>query len=291
MRRLGALLAGSWLALVASLATADLGVNWPFQIGSGGNVVLPAPASGITLQATAASGVGNYAAKLIASNSAGNSFGLLLQAGAASNDYGLRVQNAAAADMFVVNGAGQILMGDGSAPTPAFSFFQGSNNSTGFYRSAANELSISNTGAQNVAFGASGGITIAAPTGGQKGAGTANLATGYYVNGQPTCVNATPTISSGFGTGPSVVSGTSPCSFQVNVGTGGAASSGVIALNFTASNGWACAVHDVTTPTTNLTDQTASSTTTVTVTNYVRTTGVAGAWTASDKLMMTCLPN
>jgi hypothetical protein len=42
MRRLGALFAGAWLALVASLAVGDLGVGWPFMTGAGGSVTLPA---------------------------------------------------------------------------------------------------------------------------------------------------------------------------------------------------------------------------------------------------------
>lgn len=99
---------------------------------------------------------------------------------------------------------------------------------------------------------------------------------------------ATPTISSGFGGTPSVT-GTRTAAFSVNVGTGGAASTGVIAMNATALNGWACNVDDITTPATNSTRQTGSSTTTVSVTNYTRTTGIAGAWPASDILSLACI--
>jgi hypothetical protein len=99
-----------------------------------------------------------------------------------------------------------------------------------------------------------------------------------------------PTISSGFGTGPSVPVSNGTASFTVNVGTGAAATSGVIGMP-AAAHGWACAVHDVTTPAGNSTTQTGSSTTTVTVTNYSRTTGLASAWPASDILELTCMAN
>lgn len=89
------------------------------------------------------------------------------------------------------------------------------------------------------------------------------------------------TISSGFGTSPSIVGG-SPLAFQINVGGGGAATSGVIGLP-TAKNGWVVKCDDVTTPNTNVTRQTASTTTTATLTNY-NWTSTPAAWTASDKL-------
>lgn len=101
---------------------------------------------------------------------------------------------------------------------------------------------------------------------------------------------AAPTVSSGFGTSPSVSANKGPASFSVNVGTGGAASSGVIGLP-TAAHGWACYATDVTTPTGNSTWQTASSTTTATFTNYSRTLGTASAWTASDIIEIGCRPN
>ena len=101
--------------------------------------------------------------------------------------------------------------------------------------------------------------------------------------------STTPTVSSGFGTSP-VITGQAS-SFQINVGTGGSASTGVVALGLTAPHGWSCSANDVTTPASNNTVQTGSSTTTATFTNYVRTTGVAGAWTASDTVEVSCKPN
>lgn len=99
--------------------------------------------------------------------------------------------------------------------------------------------------------------------------------------------SATPTISSGFGTSPSVTASNGSIAFRIDVGTGGLASTGVIGLP-TASTGWNCYLADITTPASYITDQTASTTTTASVTNYSRTTGLETAWTASDILAVSC---
>ena len=96
---------------------------------------------------------------------------------------------------------------------------------------------------------------------------------------------AAPTISSGFGTNPSVVHNNGTAVFTVNVGRGGTASSGVIGLP-TAANGWAVHCDDVTTQSTSvfITKQTASSTTSATITQY-SDEAVPTAWTANDILV------
>lgn len=105
--------------------------------------------------------------------------------------------------------------------------------------------------------------------------------------------NAVPTISSGFGTTPSVTAGTVG-SFRVNVGTGGAASAGVIAMNFTAPTGWNCAVNDLTAAaahTAAFTDrQVASTTTTVSIEHQTLSTGAVLVYTASDIVTLNCTP-
>lgn len=95
-----------------------------------------------------------------------------------------------------------------------------------------------------------------------------------------------PTISSGFGTGPSIVASNGTAAFEVNVGTGGTASAGVIGLP-AATTGWVCNCQDITTPSTNVTRMTANGTTSCTVTNSAFGTGLATAWSASDKLWCT----
>jgi len=100
--------------------------------------------------------------------------------------------------------------------------------------------------------------------------------------------NAAPTISSGFGTTPSIVQPNGTAAFEINVGTGGTATSGVIGLP-TATNGWNCTCQDKTTfsATVNYCRQTADSTTTATIGNF-NSTFVAAAWVASDILYLRC---
>lgn len=103
-------------------------------------------------------------------------------------------------------------------------------------------------------------------------------------------INATaPTISSGFGASATITTSNGPASFTINVGTGGAASSGTIALP-TAANGWNCWANDITNPTVGggiSTKQTGSTVNTATFTGY-NATPVATAWTASDILQVSC---
>jgi len=97
-----------------------------------------------------------------------------------------------------------------------------------------------------------------------------------------------PTISSGFGTSPSVTANNGTAAFRINVGTGGTATSGVIGLP-AATTGWNCFADDVTTTSTAVfrTKQTASTTTSVTLTQY-SDVAVATAWVASDILAVSC---
>ena len=94
-----------------------------------------------------------------------------------------------------------------------------------------------------------------------------------------------PTISSGFGTSPTITASNTLC-FKVVVGTGGAAS-GVISLP-TAPNGWLGFAADVTSGTTLFLQLTASSATSVTFTSYSITTGLAANMTAGDVILINC---
>lgn len=97
-----------------------------------------------------------------------------------------------------------------------------------------------------------------------------------------------PTISSGFGTSPSIANQNGTAAFTINVGTGGSATSGVIGLP-TANTGWSCQPTDITTTSSTvfMTKQTASSATSATIGNF-NDTGTAAAWTASDVLSVSC---
>jgi hypothetical protein len=107
------------------------------------------------------------------------------------------------------------------------------------------------------------------------------------VSGALTDSATAPTISSGFGTSPSVTVGGST-SFRINVGTGGTANSGVIGLP-AATNGWNCFCNDVTTAsaTVFLCKQTATATNSATIGNF-NTAGAAAAWVASDIVEVNC---
>jgi hypothetical protein len=109
-----------------------------------------------------------------------------------------------------------------------------------------------------------------------------NLFTGvggaFYLNNTMMTSATAPTVSSGFGTSPTIASNNGTASFTINVGTGGVATSGVVGLP-TSATGWNCFVSDQTTNV--ATRQTASTTTTATLT-------AASAWTASDILIASC---
>ena len=148
-------------------------------------------------------------------------------------------------------------------------------------------LNASSNNATNIGTGTTtSAVTI--------GGGSNNI-----VLGSPVLQNSTklsfsptsPTISSGFGTSPSIASNNGTLAFTVNVGTGGTASSGVIGMP-TATTGWICSVNNLTGVAANRADQatrqTATSTTSVTVQNQTLSTGAALAWTASDVLQLSC---
>lgn len=118
-------------------------------------------------------------------------------------------------------------------------------------------------------------------------AGTSAFAGPIILNARVYASSTAPTIASGFNTASYSISATTTAAFQVTVGTSTGTSTGVLTMP-AATTGWACSVADITTPASSMVQQTGSTTTSVTVTNYVRTTGVAGNFTNSDKLNFVC---
>lgn len=118
----------------------------------------------------------------------------------------------------------------------------------------------------------------------------ATQSTGYsLISGHVMLSNTAPTIASGFGSTPSIVASNGTAAFTVNVGTGGAASSGVLTMP-TATTGWSCQVFPNGAPQAGAVTYSApTSATTVTLTNYTESTGVALAWTASLVLNVNCI--
>lgn len=88
-----------------------------------------------------------------------------------------------------------------------------------------------------------------------------------------------PLIASGFGGTPSIVHSNGTAVFEVNVGSGGSATSGVITMP-AATNGWSCQVSDMTTPS-KVTTETAFNTTSITLT-------ASAAWGSGDNLLVNC---
>jgi hypothetical protein len=95
-----------------------------------------------------------------------------------------------------------------------------------------------------------------------------------------------PTISSGFGTSPTITA-SSTFAFKVVVGSGGAAS-GVITLP-TAPNGWLGFAADVTSGTALFLQLTGSTATSLTFTSYSITTGLAANMTAGDVILVNAI--
>lgn len=92
--------------------------------------------------------------------------------------------------------------------------------------------------------------------------------------------DALPTVSSGFGTSPSITAGSTPFAGSVNVGTGGVATSGVINFNGTAFPSAPYVI--VTTSLTNAVCRATATTTQLTITSTT-------AWTASDVISWHCV--
>ena len=95
-----------------------------------------------------------------------------------------------------------------------------------------------------------------------------------------------PTISSGFGTSPTVTASNTFC-FKVVVGTGGAAN-GTISLP-TAPNGWLAFAADVTSGSSLFLQLTGSTATSVTFTSYSVTTGAAAPMSAGDIVLVNAI--
>jgi len=148
----------------------------------------------------------------------------------------------------------------------------------GSFTTLAASSTVSGTGMTN-RFAAPGPIGSTTPSTGKF---TTITETNLLVS------NTAPTISSGFGTSPSISANNGTAAFRINVGTGGTATSGVIGLP-AATAGWNCQLTDITTRSTTVTQtlQTASTTTTATVGNF-NSSMAAAAWVASDILAVSC---
>ena len=123
------------------------------------------------------------------------------------------------------------------------------------------------------------------------GPGTFTTITGstsYALGSKITASATAPVIASGFGTTPSIVNSNGTAAISVNVGTGGTASSGVLTFPAATTN-WNCTIVNPLSGVGTLTQQSAHTSTSVTLTNYTIATDVAVAWTASYVLELNCV--
>lgn len=149
-------------------------------------------------------------------------------------------------------------------------------------------------GSATTGFYSPGAGTVATPGNFYVGSTAGALTTyggiingGSYIQAGNTLISpSAPTIASGFGTSPSIVA-SNTAAFKVTIGTGGAAS-GVLTFP-AATNGWAVHCTDVTNRVSIVAVAVSTSTTSVTVEAYSRTTGLASTFTAGDVLEFSAL--
>jgi hypothetical protein len=190
--------------------------------------------------------------------------------------------------------------GDGSSQAGDMVFGTVGGSTSLFDFSSAGVIGTINTGI--IGFASSGTVGHVLDTGisrdaagvidigtGAQGNKAGTVQAGAYNLGSILALSGTaPTVASGFGTSPSIGTGSTAASFDVNVGTGGSASSGVITMP-AAAHQWSCSAVDATNSSTMNTVATPTSTTSITLTNYGRTTGTVTAWTASDDVSVHCI--
>ncbi len=190
-------------------------------------------------------------------------------------------------------GVGQLMAFDASnnytlkESSGAFVFTPGSGaNPLGIsFNGGSNQIDIQPTAAANLAIGGVGGAAL------YLGEAGATWFTGNFGPSAATHVmipNTAPTVASGFGTSPSIPVNNGASVFTLNVGTGGSAVAGVVTMP-AAATGWACDATNSTHVASFVEAVLPTSTTSITINNYSRTTGSAIAWTASDVLVVKCL--
>ncbi len=147
------------------------------------------------------------------------------------------------------------------------------------------QTNAANMAAFHVSTGFSVGNTTDPGSGAISALTTVKATTGFILTNRLS-FNTAPTATT-FCTSPSIPANNGTAAFTINVGSACATSTGTITMP-AATTGWVCDFQNVTSPATSVIGQTGGTTTTVTVTNYVRITGVAGNWTSSDVIRAKC---
>ena len=143
---------------------------------------------------------------------------------------------------------------------------------------ADTNLSRISAGVVGVGTGAAGSV-----------AGTL-AATNYRIASTLAIGGTAPTLASGGCTSPSAVTANGTARFSVNVGTGCSGSQPLVFTLPAATTGWNCYAQNSSNAATSVAAQSSAiSTTSVTITSYSRTTGLAQAWTDADVVVVSCL--
>lgn len=174
-----------------------------------------------------------------------------------------------------------VAMADGTSGAPSYTF--ASEPTLGFWRSgstvieAKGGLNVTSTLTSGARFGLNGTTNTRFVSGGN---GLFSVGNAAETIGAEIKVDALPTISSGCGTSPSVFAGSTPMAGGVNIGTGGVATTCVIAFNGTAfPSAPFCVANNVTS---NTVTRILSSTTTLT---FNTTT----AWSSGEIVAYLCI--
>ena len=148
-------------------------------VAAAGSVTIAAPSSGVAL---AVNGLANANAMTVtAPNTASQAYGFVISAGTNSTDYAFYVRNAATSAVFCE------ILGDGSGHLGINATNTLSWNASGNYTIAAPSsgvaLALTGFAGSSALTIATTGMQVGSPTGADEGAGTINVASGYYING------------------------------------------------------------------------------------------------------------
>jgi len=176
------------------------------------------------------------------------------------------------------NAAGRITLGNGLGGSGFFAFQLRDVSHTTLTQEVMRITSSGNVGIGTTAPGSA--LTIN---------GALALTTSASGAGAVVMSATAPTIASGGCTSPAVTTNNGTAKFKLTIGTSCAGVKTVTLTMPAAANEWACDAVDLTTNATYRPEQSAAaSTTSVVITNYARTTGLAIDWADSEVLLVKC---
>lgn len=148
---------------------------------------------------------------------------------------------------------------------------------SGLGSSISGNLNIGASNAQSITIGNTSSTTVFP--------GHINAILDYQLEAVTLISAGNPTIASGFGTSPSITA-LNTAAFNITVGSS-PGSTGVITMP-SASSGWTCYANDVTSNSSRVVSMSAETATSITLTSYARTTGLAASFNASDIILVQC---